>query len=214
MSISGSFHSDLIPPNSDFINVAALCPDTAVLGPGRRFVVWVQGCCFDCPRCISPAWRVQEPAKLFTVDELTHAMLRTADLEGLTISGGEPMLQAANLHRVITAVRQKRNISVICYTGFTLEDLRGTKDSGFLSLLSDIDVLIDGPYIERLNDNRGLRGSSNQRVNFLTGVYQDQKENFTDATRNLEAHLFDDHYLMVGIHPKNFKKHHEKEFCT
>ena len=199
--------NDLALPD-EFLNVAAICPNTRVLGPGCRFVIWVQGCCFDCPGCISPAWRSHKPANLFTVKELAHAIIQTPEIEGITLSGGEPMLQARNLHEVVLTVKTNMPVTVICYTGFTLETLRNVGDADVMALLSDIDVLIDGPYMENLNDNQGLRGSSNQRVNFLTGVYRDQDKMFLDCPRNLEAHLFRDHYLMVGIHPKYFQKSH------
>ncbi len=67
--------------------------------------------------------------------------------------------------------------------------------------------------IKRNLNKKGLRGSSNQRVNFLTDVYRDQEKLFLCGPRDMEAHLFRKHYLMVGIHTKNFLKYYEKECC-
>ncbi len=189
-----------------YLNVASICPRTRVLGPGQRFVIWVQGCCFDCPQCISPAWRARKPAKLFTIPELSEAILQTSDIEGITLSGGEPMLQAGKLHQLVSQVKAVRPLTVICYTGFTLESLRETGAQDVIDFLKNIDVLIDGPYIDKLNNDTGLRGSSNQGIHFLTGMYKDHEHQFLNGQRNLEMHLFEARVLTVGIHARNWKK--------
>ena len=188
-----------------YLNVAAICPRTRVLGPGRRFVIWVQGCCFDCPQCISPAWRAIKPAKLFTIPELSEAILQTSEIEGITLSGGEPMLQARKLHQLVSRVKAARTLTVICYTGFTLEALREAGAQEVMDLLESIDVLIDGPYIDELNNDSGLRGSSNQRVHFLTGIYKNHEYQFLNGQRHLEMHLFEARLLTVGIHARNWR---------
>lgn len=188
------------------MNVAAICPATKALGPGTRFVVWVQGCCFSCENCGSPDWREEREAMRMPPAELAARVLATPEIEGLTISGGEPMLQAGNLCEAVRIIRQQREISVICYTGFTLEALKAKEDTAINSFIATIDVLIDGPYVDTLNDNAGWRGSSNQRVHFLTGLYQDRSEDFLNRRRDIEIHLLGKHYLMVGIKPINMPK--------
>ena len=79
------------------LNVAEICPATRTLGPGQRFVIWVQGCCFNCRGCISPDWIPQKQANLVDPVRLANYILSIPSTEGLTISGGEPMLQAAAL---------------------------------------------------------------------------------------------------------------------
>lgn len=184
----------------DYVNVAALCPNTRVLGPGIRFVIWVQGCCFDCPGCISSKWRDWQPARLFTVEELTQAIIQTPNIEGITLSGGEPMMQAARLYDLITAATAQKTLTVICYTGFSRDALHQMNNPAVIQLLSALDVLIDGPYMDHLNNDLGLRGSTNQQVHFLTDAYRHQADMFLDGPRHLEVHLFQKRYLTVGIH--------------
>lgn len=183
------------------LNVAAFCSATRVLGPGKRFALWVQGCPFDCPGCVSPEWREMKVATPFTPKGMAQKALAVPDLEGLTLSGGEPMVQAQALLEMVRRVRAEKPVSVICYTGFELEALVEKQSPAIDGLLAQIDVLIDGPYTARLNNNKGWRGSSNQRVHFLSGRYQDREMDFLDGNRDIEIHLFDDHYLMVGVHP-------------
>ncbi len=189
---------------SDYLNIAALCPSTIVLGPGKRFVIWVQGCCFDCPDCGSPEWREIKDEMLIPPDNLAEKILSIPELNGITISGGEPMLQAKNLHKLVRLLRPQKSLSVICYTGFTLEQLQKKEDTDINNLLSETDVLIDGPYIDSLNDNKGWRGSCNQRIHFLSGLYKEREQEFLNRKRDIEIHLLKDHYLLVGIHPENF----------
>jgi anaerobic ribonucleoside-triphosphate reductase activating protein len=187
---------------NQYLNIAALCPSTKALGPGKRFVIWVQGCCFQCANCGSPEWSKRKRAILITPHDLAKEILNVPGLEGITISGGEPMLQATNLLKLVKIIRSERNLSAICYTGFTLKELKEKKDPEIDALLSEVDVLIDGLYIDSLNDNKGWRGSSNQEVHFLSGFYENQRAEFLTRRRDMEIHLFKSHYLMVGIHPK------------
>ncbi|NJL83747.1 MAG: radical SAM protein [Chloroflexaceae bacterium] len=184
------------------INVAEICPQTRVLGPGRRFVIWVQGCCFHCPGCIAPDWIPRQPATLIEAEDLADWILSVPDLDGVTVSGGEPMLQAAALSELLTHLRQKRDFSLICYSGFTLEQLQAQGDRNSDRLLSLLDVLIDGLYVEGLNDGRGWRGSSNQRIHFLTPRHAQDAAAFSHRPRQVEVHLRRDSALLVGIPPR------------
>jgi anaerobic ribonucleoside-triphosphate reductase activating protein len=181
-----------------YLNVAHICPATRALGPGLRAVLWVQGCCFDCPGCIAPDWIPRRIARLMTPEEAVAHLLAHPQVTGLTFSGGEPMLQAAGLAAVARLARRRRELSIICYTGFTLEQLRARPPGpGVEDLLGEIDVLIDGPYVAALNDRRGLRGSANQRVHHLTDRLREI--DFTNTPRGIEIHLREDHALLVGI---------------
>lgn len=189
------------------LNVAEMCPTTRTLGPGQRFVFWVQGCCFNCPGCVSPDWIPQTQATLIDPLKLGDYILSIPGIEGLTVSGGEPMLQATALGELFTYLRQHRDLSIMCFTGFTLEQLKGKSDSSIDLLLSLIDVLIDGQYVEKLNDNRGWRGSANQVVHFLTPRHLSEVHLFTERKRDVEIHLRDNSALMVGVPPQKFSSH-------
>jgi anaerobic ribonucleoside-triphosphate reductase activating protein len=171
-----------------------------MLGPGIRAVVWVQGCGFHCPECIAPDWTAIRPARIVQPEVLVDELLADPRITGLTFSGGEPMLQAAGLALLARLARRKREINIICFTGYQRAVLENTPPvPGVYDLLDVVDVLIDGPYIARLNDNRGLRGSSNQRVHFLT----DRLVGFDLETypRNAEVKLQDGQAMLVGVPP-------------
>jgi len=184
------------------LNIAQICPETYALGPGKRFVVWVQGCPFDCAGCIAPEWIEIKEAARVEVGALAQAILSIRELEGITISGGEPMLQAEALGELICALRSEAPaLSVIVFSGFTLTQLRAkcAEDRSLERLLNQIDVLIDGTYLGARNNGIGLRGSSNQRVHFLTGRYTHLKEEFEHGPRNVEIHVLNGELLLTGI---------------
>jgi anaerobic ribonucleoside-triphosphate reductase activating protein len=187
------------------LNIAATVPATRALGPGLRAAAWVQGCCFNCPGCISPEWIPKEIARQVTPQDLASELLANPEIEGLTFSGGEPMLQAAGLASVIRLARLQRQqaqqapLSVISFTGFTLEQLQRNPANmpGIADFLAEIDVLIDGLYRAELNDSHGLRGSSNQRIHYLTGrLVGSELEN---RPRQSEVHIGEGYAFLVGV---------------
>jgi len=186
------------------LNIAEICPATRTLGPNQRFVIWVQGCCFRCQNCVSPDWIPQKQATLVEPIQIGDRILSVPGTEGLTVSGGEPMLQAAALSVLFSYLREHRDLSIMCFTGFTLEQLQAKSDPAIDLVLGLIDVLIDGQYVPEMNDNKGWRGSANQVVHFLTPRHLSEAELFTERKRDVEIHLQDDSALMVGVPPHNF----------
>lgn len=187
--------------NKYLLNIAATCAGTNALGPGFRSAIWVQGCPFNCKGCISPQWIPIKSARLVAVEVLVEKLLFNPFVEGFTISGGEPFLQAEGLAELMRQARRKRDLSLICFTGYRLDQLQTlSTTNGVSDLLSQVDVLIDGPYIEELNDNRGLRGSSNQVIHHLT----DRLKHFDLETqpRNAEIHIRDGEMMFVGVPPQ------------
>lgn len=187
------------------VNVAAICVGTRNLGPGWRSALWVQGCPLHCPECIAPDWIPDRVANLVPADELAAELIADPAVDGLTFSGGEPMMQAAALAEVVRHVRRARDVSLICFTGFTLQRLKERPPSpGVPELLSEVDVLVDGPYQAARNDGRGLRGSTNQRVHHLTGALADGFD-FEQGPRTAEVRVGgDDEFvelMLVGVPP-------------
>jgi anaerobic ribonucleoside-triphosphate reductase activating protein len=170
---------------------------TTALGPGTRAAIWVQGCNLRCMGCISPDWIPFKPAIQLTPEQVVDSLLLD-EITGLTFSGGEPMEQADALAEVVRLARQRRDLDVICFTGYRYETLlRKPANSGVPNLLQLVDVLIDGPYIEEQNDSVGLRGSQNQRVIYLTDRLKGyQLEN---QVRKIEFKIDDGSLTMVGI---------------
>jgi anaerobic ribonucleoside-triphosphate reductase activating protein len=170
---------------------------TTALGPGTRAAIWVQGCNLRCPGCISPDWIPFKPALQLTPGQVVDK-LSLDEITGLTFSGGEPMEQALALAEVVRLARQRRDLDVICFTGYRYETLlKKPTHSGVPDLLELVDVLIDGPYIREQNDSVGLRGSKNQRIIYLTERLQGyQLEN---QVRKVEFKIDDGSLTMVGI---------------
>jgi len=180
------------------LNLAAVCPRTRVLGPGWRAVVWVQGCPFQCVGCVSPEWLDFKQAFSMHPEQLAENLLADPQIRGLTFSGGEPMQQAAGLARLAKSARAIREIDIISFSGYKLETLKkGIPDRSVFSLLDQLDVLIDGQYIQTLNDNRGMRGSSNQRVHKLTHRLADV--DFNSLPRSSEVQILDGQVMLVGV---------------
>lgn len=183
---------------------------TAVLGPGIRAVLWVFGCCFDCPGCIAQNYRHGVP-KTMTPAEMAEWFLSISEKPGgkigLTISGGEPMMQAGPLALALKMIRQKRDTGVIVYTGFRYEELleKAKTDRDIADFLSGIDLLIDGPYVKELDDSIPYRGSSNQRLIPLTTRYTEALSSYyiDEAGRKIELYLNQDKTMMVGVPGKD-----------
>ena len=136
------------------------------LGPYARFGIWVQGCMKNCPGCVTLDARPLYGGYEMDVDTLARLVLRRPDIEGLTISGGEPFLQGDALYRLILKIRCAADIGVILYTGYAYEEIGGQPLAG------QCDAIIDGPYLADLDDGRSLRGSANQRLILLTSRYR------------------------------------------
>lgn len=168
------------------------------LGPGRRYVLWVQGCQRDCYRCASPELQPTDGGLLVDTTELAAHITSLTDIKGITVSGGEPLLQHEALTELLSIVRDKRpELTVILFTGYRREDVRSAKA---LRLLTYVDLLIDGEYVHYLNDNMGLRGSSNQRLHFLSPRLLPYRQQLECGTRLREIRLIDEHSILtIGI---------------
>lgn len=183
------------------INFAASSNKSNALGPGDRAVLWVRGCERHCKGCISPYWWSKTPETLISAEELAHRLLiDQPQIRGITISGGEPFLQAPGLATLLRNARNEREFDTIIYSGYTLQGLKESGLPGIQELLGEVDVLIDGEYRFDLPANDGIRGSTNQIIHFLTGRIQPQE--FYGKRNPLELHTKDGHAFMIGVPSK------------
>jgi anaerobic ribonucleoside-triphosphate reductase activating protein len=188
--------------SEQILNIAATRIGTKALGPGFRAVVWVQGCPFACAGCVAPEWIPDRPARQVDVPALARELLADPAVDGLTFSGGEPMAQAAGLAALAREVRAVRDVSLVCFTGYTLARLRSRPPGpGVAELLGEVDVLIDGVYVAARNDGRGLRGSTNQVVHHLTTRLSGSGYDFENRTRSVEIRVGDGAVTLVGVPP-------------
>jgi anaerobic ribonucleoside-triphosphate reductase activating protein len=185
-----------------YLQLYARLPHTRVLGPGLRYALWVQGCPFRCPQCMTPDALPFDGGERLPIAVLMQDILATPDLEGITISGGEPFAQADGLAQLLEKIQSHRSLGVIVYTGYLYEELQklAQKNPRIAALLAHIDLLIDSPYVPELNDGISLRGSSNQRLHCLTPRYKSQlTSDYAQKNRQVEIHLFPQFALLAGI---------------
>lgn len=136
------------------------------LGPGVRYGLWVQGCLKRCKGCVSPEAQPLYAGSLIEVGKLADEIIHTPQIEGITVSGGEPLLQQDALCELLSAIKKQRDLGVLLYTGFRYEEIVRQP------LLQWCDALIDGEYESTLDDGKSLRGSANQRLFYLSGRYK------------------------------------------
>lgn len=150
----------------DVLDYAGYACPVEGLGPGRRLILWVRGCPRRCPGCIAP--EMQEPGETTPVAAIAAEIgPRLEGLDGLSISGGEPFEQPGALAALIDHLRREREVEVLVYTGYLLEELQARGEET-AALLARLDLLIDGPYLESTPNTRQWRGSDNQRVHLLS----------------------------------------------
>lgn len=178
------------------LNIARIDPNVYTLGPGKRLGIWVQGCPFNCKGCIAPEWRSFKKAQIITTLALSNLILNY-QIDGITISGGEPFLQALSLSETLKIVKESRPfINVIVFTGFYFEKLTWEAAREFINF---IDVLIAGPYIEELDEGKGLRGSVNQEIIFLTDRLRKFEREFYESKRKVQVSITNEHAVLTGI---------------
>lgn len=153
------------------IRIAGIVPESFVDGEGIRFAIFMQGCLRNCPGCHNPATHDLNGGKIFDTEEIISAMKKNPLVSGLTLSGGEPFLQIPPAVELAKAAKNF-GLNVWCYTGFKFEEI----PAGGEELLQNIDVLVDGEYIEDLRDlDLSFRGSKNQRVIDVKKTLADKK---------------------------------------
>ncbi|HPM02926.1 MAG TPA: 4Fe-4S single cluster domain-containing protein [Candidatus Cloacimonadota bacterium] len=164
-------------------------------GNSKKLVLWFQGCNKHCKGCISPEWRVLGAGYKKDPEDII-AVISKSNIKEIIISGGEPLLQYEELTLLLKSLKND-NCHIILYTGYRLSEV----NKYFQGIFQHIDVLIAGPYIESLNNGKGLRGSTNQKIVMVTDYFKAQLEDFKNGVRSLELKI-DPHYVMhIGIPP-------------
>ena len=142
------------------IRIAGLVPESYVDGDGIRFAIFMQGCLRNCEGCHNPETHALDGGRLLDTGEIISAVKKNPLLDGITLTGGEPLLQIDAANELARAAKNL-NLSVWCYTGYTFEEL----PADAAPLIENVDVLIDGAFVESLRDlELQFRGSRNQRI--------------------------------------------------
>lgn len=186
------------------LNVGAWEERSIVNGPGERFVIWFQGCPLKCKGCFNENFISFEKRHVFGVNKLASMILSIKGIEGVTYTGGEPMVQSRPLY-YLSKILKDNNLSILCYTGYTIEELKKMKNKWVKMLLGMIDILIDGRYEENLKANLMWRGSKNQKIYFLSDRYRHLQEMVnSESESQVEIIIKNEKFITTGIIDKKF----------
>lgn len=144
------------------LDLADIVMDSIVDGPGIRTTVFAQGCSHRCPGCHNPeTWEVG-CGVVMSAERVLEIVQSNPLCRGVTFSGGEPFDQAEGFTKLARLLKEK-DYEVASYTGYTFEELLTLPV--WRTLLEQIDVLIDGPFVQAEKSlELNFRGSRNQRI--------------------------------------------------
>ena len=202
--INHKIKTNIYPEIFPALNVAKMQVVTNSAGPGRRFVIWLQGCPRACPGCINAPFLPLKTAEIISVDSLFAKIKElwqaesSEKIEGITLTGGEPLLQAEALLPLLAEVKET-GLSLVCYTGYDYDELQilsepvaqtfrsagsveppalknatvsqNNYDQILREFFQYIDLLIDGEFRKDLPRGGTYCASANQKLRFLTNRY-------------------------------------------
>ena len=146
------------------LNIAGLVNDSIVDGPGIRFTIFAQGCSHACPGCHNPDTHPFGIGFDMSLSEIINQIKANPLVRGVTFSGGDPFFQAEGFAELARRLKEMK-YEVASYTGFTWEQIVGIGNTHQIELLKNLDILVDGLYIEeKRNLDLRFRGSENQRI--------------------------------------------------
>jgi anaerobic ribonucleoside-triphosphate reductase activating protein len=183
------------------VNVHGIESRSRANGPGARFVVWLQGCTLGCPGCFNPATHDASGGTETPVDAIVARLRATSNIEGLSLSGGEPLQQPDATVALLDAARAL-GLSTLAFSGYTIDEIRSQPRGP--DVLARLDVLVDGRYVAGERHATGLRGSANQRIHLLTDRYTLAD---VEATPVAEIRIArDGEVVLTGVNPLKLKR--------
>lgn len=154
--------------NKIYSRIAGLINDSIVDGPGIRYTVFYQGCNHHCKNCHNPETWNCNGGNLIDNDEIIEKIKKNPLLSGVTLSGGDPLIQVESVLDLCKKIKAlDMDLNIIIYTGYVFDELlEMSKTNEVLNeILNTIDYIIDGKYIDELRDlTLAFRGSKNQRI--------------------------------------------------
>ena len=124
--------------------VKRVCYPIRVLGPGQRLGIWLAGCNKRCLGCMSPELQTTKGSKNIPVKEM-EKMFRAigGQIDGVTISGGEPFLQAKELYKLVDYIKRNITDDIIVFSGYKIEELKQMQSTYVDKPLALIPALMD-----------------------------------------------------------------------
>lgn len=176
------------------------------LGPGNRLVIWTVGCGKHCENCSNKElWPVDENKDIDLKDliSILKSNIKNKEIDGITITGGDPFEQFDELTVLLEYISSISD-DILVYTGYTIKELQEKLSNEDMNRIKKyISVLIEGRYINSLNDNLCvLRGSSNQNIIFFNEDMRERYELYMSTGRRIHNVFYKNKIISVGIHNK------------
>ena len=177
--------------------IARILYPVETLGPGKRIAIWVCGCPIRCEGCANPElWEFDESKniKISVLLDLIERIVSENQVDGFTITGGEPFYQSEDLHSLLASL-SKWSEDILVFTGYNYEQIADIESFDYIA------VLVDGPYIKERNRGLMLRGSDNQTIRIFDRRYEDVYNNYLKVEKSrIQNFLEGNSIISVGIH--------------
>lgn len=166
-------------------------------GPGKRSVIWVQGCDKKCAKCCNKQFQEFYKTIPINIDELSNNIIKDYlkySLRGITFSGGEPLheLHKQAIQKLIKTLKDKINIDIMAFSGYSKEEIPDWAPNYF-------DMIISGPYMEELNNKTGIISSSNQEIIRYNNNFNDISDyELINNERIIEINIDEDKNIIVS----------------
>lgn len=146
------------------IKISGIVNDSIVDGSGLRLTIFTQGCTHACKGCHNPETHDFAGGYWVDTDDIIKIATENPLLDGITLSGGDPMEQAAPC-AILAKQAHVIGLNVWTYTGYTWEQLLAEQNTDRMALLQHTDILIDGPFLEQQRSlELQFKGSKNQHI--------------------------------------------------
>ena len=177
------------------------------LGPGERLVIWTIGCSKQCYNCANPELWNNQPEKNICVEELANIIkqaVKNQVIDGITITGGDPLEQSEELNKLLPLLKENTD-DILVFTGYTTEEAQNIfSESEWNNFTLNTTAMIDGPYIDDLNDNKCvLRGSTNQNIVYFDDTKKGLYLQYLEKGRSVQNVYYKNNLISVGIHNKD-----------
>jgi anaerobic ribonucleoside-triphosphate reductase activating protein len=181
------------------LNIGLTASHSKIHGPGTRFVIWVQGCSIHCPGCANTdLWEFNQ-GKLRTISDLMQEIQSIEGIEGITITGGEPLDQAKAVGKLISRCKAT-GLTAVLYSGYEPDEI--AEDPEKQNAMDLADIVILGRF-QKENQSSFLRwrGSSNKEFIFHNEEYKHQLDQLGNNINEVEIHIYEDGSIIIAGYP-------------
>lgn len=190
------------------MKIARLYYPVKVLGPSNRVGIWTVGCHRRCEGCMTPELWDDTNVPDMRVEDVIEAIKiasKKGSVDGITISGGEPLNQSQDLKALLELIHSELGIEdIIIFTGYDLEE-----STELRWVLEKATLVVDGTYDDSRNRGEVLRGSDNQRFYYKDDKWREYYEAYmkeNDGKMRGQVFRVSNGVDSIGIHQKGFRE--------